>query len=233
MLKSDGRRSVRVASGVAAAVLIAIAFPVSADAESTDSASETQYLATTTSTEQVSLAGCDASVAGALAQTPDAIEPTQDQLCEGTATITEQRFIVGTDQAAKIATEAGMTVTQSSALVARAATGAVQGATWEHVYWSGTVKEVHKGTTYWDGTKAWIGTYRGLTGKHECGTQGSYAIGATVSDRSCSKPGPSAKADAQETFNLSIDTPISANFRVGLHYAINKDGIRSSWQVGG
>ncbi|WP_156153132.1 hypothetical protein [Microbacterium oxydans] len=175
----------------------------------------------TTTTEDVALEGCDPSAA------------SQAGLCDGIEIVTEQRFTLGTDQATKAADELGMNRAETSSFVAKAAAGAVQGATWTHSYWAGTVKEVHAGTTYWDGSYAWVGTYRGLTGEHTCGKPGSYAVGATVSDRKCPKPGASSKADSVETFNLALATPIPANFTVGLHNAYTKGGVRSTWQVGG
>jgi len=175
----------------------------------------------TTTTEDVKLEGCDSS------------DATQARLCDGTETVTEQRFTLGTDQATTVADELDMNRAETSSFVAKAAAGAVQGATWTHSYWAGAVKEVHTGTTYWDGSYAWVGTYRGLTGAHNCGTQGSFAIGATISDRKCPKPGASAKADSVETFNVALATPIPASFTVGLHNAYTKGGVRSTWQVGG
>ncbi|GGM38145.1 hypothetical protein [Microbacterium saperdae] len=193
-----------------------------------------QIQSRTVTTGDVTVGGCDAQIAKSLSATPDAIATAQEQICDGTVTIKEERFTVNKGEAVEIAADLRMTATETSSFVAKAAAGAVQGAKWSHAYMAVAVKEVHTGTTYWDGDKAWVGTYRGLTGKHVCHAEGGWQLAATVSNISCSKPGPSAKADSVERFDLHmVAKGFPIVFNVGLHNAYTNKGVRSTWQVGG
>ena len=215
-------------AAVTAAVLVSLAVP--ANASSIDAVPR-QAATTTTTTTAVDSASCEAQVASVAAKvgtTPDL------SLCDATVTLTETTFPVSVSQARTIAAQEGMSVSATDKFVTAAAAGAVQGATWSHSYNAVWVNEVHKGTTYWDGSRAWIASYRGLTGSHRCHEEGSWVVGGAVKVNSCNKPGPGAAADAVENFDLSVlyqGFPIALT--VGLHYKITATGARSAWQVGG
>ena len=189
----------------------------------------------TTSAGTVSLEGCEEQVASSLTRANnETVAAVQEDVCEGVQTLSEERFTVTAADAPQIADALGMSHEQKKSFVGRAAAGAVKGATWTHSYVAVAVKEVHTGTTYWDGDKAWVAAYRGLTGKHTCHAEGGWQVGATVEKISCNKPGPSAKADSVDRFDIHMIAkgfPVVLN--VGLHNAYTNKGIRSTWQVGG
>ncbi|WEK60279.1 MAG: hypothetical protein P0Y60_13260 [Candidatus Microbacterium colombiense] len=183
----------------------------------------------------VMLTGCEGIVDDAMrTASAEQISAGKRQLCTGTETISERRFTLGEGEATAVARELGMSSTEAESFVSKAAAGSVHGATWKHSYSALLVVEIHTGTTYWDGTKAWVSTYRGLTGKHSCHVPGGWQYGGTVSGVKCNRPGPSTKADAVERFDLNAlikGFPVTLN--IGLHYAITNKGVTSSWQVGG
>lgn len=215
-------------AGLTAAVLLSVAVPAhAADVATTPRLSTT----TTTIATAVENSSCQAQVAAIAARTGTAADLS---LCDASVTLTETTFPVSSAQARTIAAQEGMSASATSAFVAAAAAGAVQGATWSHSYNALWINEVHKGTTYWDGSRAWIATYRGLTGSHTCHQEGSWVVGGAVKVNSCNKPGAGASADAVENFDMSViyqGFPLA--FTVGLHYKITATGARSTWQVGG
>lgn len=158
-----------------------------------------------------------------------------DGLCSGTVTLTESGVFTATvSDVSTLARQQNLGAKETTALLAAAATGGIQYRNWTHTYWGGSLVEKHTGRTYWDGVRAWIATYRGYTGKHTCHTEGSFAVGWSVTVISCSKPGSGSSADAAYRFDASVGvkgSPITLS--VGLHLSTAANGTVTTWQVGG
>jgi len=156
-------------------------------------------------------------------------------LCAATVTTTETAPQIATvAQAEAIAASQDLSAQKASDLIAAAAAGGITYRDWTHTYWGGSLIEKHKGRTYWDGSKAWISSYRGYAGSHTCHSEGGLAVGWAVSPISCSKPGAGASADAFYRFDASVafqGSPVTLN--IGLHYTTAASGAASTSQVGG
>lgn len=82
-----------------------------------------------------------------------------------------------------------MSVAHTAAFLAAAAAGPIYSQAWEATA-TGPLfayKEVMKGKVYYDLTKSWVSRYRGHAGSFACHTAGSYAVGVSISLRSCTK----------------------------------------------
>lgn len=157
------------------------------------------------------------------------------ELCSATVTTTESDPLIATvADIEAYASEERLSVEEKASLVRSAASGAIKYRNWTHSYWGGSLLENHKGRTYWDGSRAWIASYRGFTGSHTCHSEGGVAVGWAVKPISCSKPAAAASADAFYRFDASVafqGSPIT--LAIGLHYSTSKSGQTSTWQVGG
>ncbi|MGL4339381.1 MAG: hypothetical protein ACRCSP_03010 [Rhodoglobus sp.] len=156
-------------------------------------------------------------------------------LCSRTVTTTESSAKQATvADAQAYATSENMGEEQTRSLVAAAAAGGITYRDWTHTYWGGTLVEKHQGRTLWDGSQAWIASYRGYAGQHICHSEGGIAIGWAVTPISCSNPGAGSSADAVYRFDASLifsGSPVTLN--IGLHYSTDASGETSTWQVGG
>ena len=189
----------------------------------------------TPTTPTAPLGTADWCVKQVLAQVPTATQSDLSSAC----TIKEEKTegpveTVTVAEAEALATTEGLSEADTTALVAAARAGAVKSKSWRHSYWTGVVREYHTGRTYWDGSRAWISKYRGVSGSHACHTEGSYSVGVGISPKSCSKPGPGSSADAVYGFDYTMGIKgVSVRLSVGLHYSVNRNGATSTWQVGG
>jgi hypothetical protein len=158
-----------------------------------------------------------------------------DELCTGTViSETSEEMTASVDEVARLAESESMSPAQASMLVERAASGAIKYKKWTHAYWGGSIVEKHNGTTYYDGSKAWVKEYRGKAGSHVCHSEGSIGIGWAVERISCNKPTAASSADNYYRFDASVffkGSPI--NLGVGLHFRVSANGATKSWQVGG
>lgn len=141
---------------------------------------------------------------------------------------------VSVAQARQFASQQQLSKAETNQFVAAAAAGTIQSKSWKHTYNAVATAVIHAGRTYWDGSKAWIATYRGNTGWHQCNYEGSYSVGWAVKHISCNKPAAGTAADALSKFELGAfvsGSPITLT--VGLHYKITNKGVSSGWQNGG
>jgi hypothetical protein len=126
------------------------------------------------------------------------------------------------------------TPAEQRSLLSAAALNGILCRSWSHALFGGGFWEVHPGKTCWNGRKAWIATYLGITGRHTCHTEGSWAVGWAIKKISCNKPAAGASADAVYRFDASVayeGSPITIGY--GLHFSVTKSGASSGWQVGG
>lgn len=97
--------------------------------------------------------------------------------------------LVSVNQAKAFASDQGMTPIESEKFVKRAAAGQIRYSDWEastsSLFWM--AKEIIKGRTFFDGQKSWIAKYRGYAGYQQCSAKGSYAVGMSISNQSCTK----------------------------------------------
>lgn len=124
--------------------------------------------------------------------------------------------------------------TERLSLVEAAKAGTIHTATFNHSYWGGSIREVHTGRFYWDGSRAWMATYRGKTGYHQCHAAGSIGVGQVSTMKSCNKPKAGTSATAAEVFDVDVvfkGSPVK--YTVGLYYKKAANGGVSTWQVGG
>lgn len=156
-------------------------------------------------------------------------------LCSASITTTQSAVITATAAEARaLAVQEGLNPSESEALVSAAAAGAISYRNWTNTYWGGSLVEKHAGRTYWDHSKAWIASYRGLAGSHTCHTEGGIAIGWAVTPISCARPGAGSSADAFYRFDASVGFRGSIiTMNVGLHYSTSASGAVSAWVVGG
>jgi hypothetical protein len=161
--------------------------------------------------------------------------PSDARICSATIVVTETAVAVATvDDVRLLAREVGLGESETTALVAAAAAGAVRYRNWTHAYWGGSLYEKHSGRTYWDGNRAWIAKYRGYTGRHTCHAEGSLAAGWAVKVISCSKPKSGPSADAAYRFDANaIFSGSPVTLSIGLHHSTSAKGVVSTWQVGG
>lgn len=217
---------------IAAGALLAL----TATAGSASAAPSTQALVETGSenfTSESCVSQINALAAEKVISESEAAAKAQE-LCNFTVT-TKESAPVRADASAVAAEASAMKLskTETGELMTAAAAGQVYTTTWEHSYWGGSLLEKHRGTTYYNGTHAWISS-AGNGGYHECHSEGGIAIGWAVTSFDCTLPGASAAADAYYRFDAGAvvqNSPITLN--VGLHYQIDRNGNSSSWQVGG
>lgn len=220
-----------IGASVAGLACVGIAAPASA-ATTADplaaTADTSVYSITAASTETIPGCADQITAAGGTAADVKSLctaKLTTEQAPAATLTVT---------QAQQMAQSEGLSSADSTALVTAAKAGTIKGVKWKHWYFAGVTKIDHSGTTYYDGSKAWIASYRSLKGSHSCSIEGGYSVGWTVSTVSCNHPAASTKADAIWRFDLGLafkDSPVTLN--VGLRYAVTNKGTVSTWQVGG
>lgn len=131
------------------------------------------------------------------------------------------------------AAEQNLSATETAGLSRAAGARAVQARNWTHTYWGGSLVEKHAGTTFWDGTNAWVASATSA-GNHTCHSEGGIAIGWSVTVIECRNPTASPNADAYYRFDASVGwqgTPLTIN--VGLHYVTSGSGNVNAYQVGG
>ncbi|WP_142206618.1 hypothetical protein [Subtercola boreus] len=160
---------------------------------------------------------------------------TATSLCTGTITTTETEPRVATSaEMGAYAEENNLSDAATDELLLAALQGEITYRDWTHSYWGGSLLEKHAGRTFWDGSNAWIATYRGLTGANVCHSEGGIAVGWAVTPLECSSPGAGTNADAYYRFDASVafeGSPVTLD--IGLHYSTNATGDVSTWQVGG
>ncbi|WBU39243.1 hypothetical protein [Homoserinibacter sp. YIM 151385] len=207
--------------------------PIAASAEPAGSASvlgPSVARAGTTLVESTEIPGCADQVIEADGSAAEARE-----LCS--ATLVTSQGPVETASAIEIRDEAaslGWSVAETERAAAAAASGAIRSRTWVQTYWGASNWERHEGRTYWDGSRAWVASYRGKTGRHVCHTEGSWAIGWVITPVRCTKPKAAAAADAYYRFDAQIlfkGSPITLG--VAMHYQMSRTGAVKQWKIGG
>lgn len=178
--------------------------------------------AATTSSEEVTSQTCLDQVAAIVAQVGSAA-PDGRSLCTATVTVSESAAV-----------RADLSAPEFADARERFAGPVAYYRDWTHTYWGGSMVEIHKGRTWWDGDIAWIATTDGLAGSHSCHVEGSWAIGWVITPFECTWPSAGTSADAFYRFDAGIAFEGSwITLGVGLHYSTNAAGGTTSWQVGG
>ncbi|MCQ9385595.1 hypothetical protein [Brevibacterium moorei] len=163
-------------------------------------------------------------------------DPVADgiEVCDAKIETTSTTGVVTDAEIDAAAAVGELTIPEATALKAKKKKKPIYKRSWDNGYLSGVVYERHTGTTYYDGSKAWIKKYRGKTGKHTCHAQGSWAVGWVVTPLSCGKPKAGKTADAVHKFDTALvfkGSPI--RLTVGLHLRVSNKGEPKAWQVGG
>jgi hypothetical protein len=105
---------------------------------------------------------------------------------------------------------------------------------WSQTYWGGSIWERHSGRTYWDGSRAWVSSYRGYSGSHTCHATGSWAAGAAITVLACNRPGSGSSATSQERFQTDwILKGVGLSYTAEINARYTASGVYSTWQVGG
>jgi len=121
---------------------------------------------------------------------------------------------------AKAPSSTGMQGIQAASLVTRK--------DWTQTFQNLSYKEVHKGTAYYDGSRAWSTTsYAGYLGSHSCHTAGSFAFAVTISNVQCTTSisptgGSIVERETYDSYAIVQGSPIS--WTAAFSVLINNNG---------
>ncbi|AGW40522.1 hypothetical protein O159_02990 [Leifsonia xyli subsp. cynodontis DSM 46306] len=181
----------------------------------------------TTTTQTLVSSSCVAQLKDNLAA--DHQHPSLEQLkaaCAGevTSTVSQMHLVTGAGARA-LAKARHLSAAETANLVARAENGWVAYQDWREGYKSWLVKEFHEGRTYYDGSKAWVTSYEGYTGRHICHSGGSSDLFVNVVTRECTQPEPVSIADNSYQFEVSATIlGVPVDYVVGLHAKVDGYG---------
>ncbi|MCU1528353.1 MAG: hypothetical protein JWP75_2116 [Frondihabitans sp.] len=144
----------------------------------------------------------DSCVLALQVATPGVTAEEIHELCSATTVVSvSPSEEVGVDSLPSTA-EVGSETRRELSEAARA--GTLRSKSWDQAKFGGTYKEIHKGTFWYDGSKAWSSeqTYRGKRGSHSCGSRGSWGLGVNVSTVGCTAPRSGTGVVNRETYKV-------------------------------
>lgn len=109
--------------------------------------------------------------------------------------------------------------------------GTVRSKAWSQTKYGGTYKEIHKGTFYYDGARAWSKeqTYRGKKGSHSCGVAGSWGFGVNVATVACTQPRSGANVVNRETYKVqAVANGSPINWTLAMSMMLKANGTMTS-----